>query len=107
MCTLIKIGRISLELRSVKDGHPCFVLCILNELNIDHVVKPASYQRRKCKRNRNTKKSSVKREKCNHKRKKKENFVFLVLVLRLRLCLCLKSSSFEATKRKRNRKRKI
>ena len=26
----IKIGRISWELRSVKDGHPCFVLCILS-----------------------------------------------------------------------------
>ena len=39
------------------------------------------------------KKSSVKREKRNHKRKKKENFVFLVLVVRLRLRLCQKSSS--------------
>ena len=31
MCTLIKIGQISRELRSVKDGHPCFVLCILKK----------------------------------------------------------------------------
>ena len=31
MCTLIKIGRISWELRSVKDGHPCFVLRILKQ----------------------------------------------------------------------------
>ena len=50
MCTLIKIGRISWELRSVKDGHPCFVLCILNlkiySSGSEHLIKIRSLSKK-------------------------------------------------------------